>query len=111
MQVILAQIHALPTAPLALPMPADRRLRKVTDSLLANPADPRGIEDWARAAGASGRTLARLVLNETGLTFRAWRQQLRLLRGLAMLAAGRSEQRRRGKEVVSQSSAWWAQFT
>src|SRR3546814_7090510 len=69
-------------------MPADRRLRKVTDSLLADPADPRGIEDWARAAGASGRTLARLFLNETGLTFRAWRQQLRLLRGLEMLAAG-----------------------
>src|SRR3546814_184746 len=87
MQVILDQIHALPTAPLALPRPADRRLRKVTDSLLADPADPRGIEDWARAAGASGRTLARLFLNETGLTFPAWRQQLRLLRGLEMLAA------------------------
>lgn len=88
MQVILDQIRALPAAPLALPMPSDRRLRKVTDGLLADPADARGLDDWAQAAGASGRTLARLFLAETGLTFRAWRQQLRLLRGLEMLAAG-----------------------
>lgn len=88
MQVILDQLRATPTAPLSLPMPADRRLKKVTDGLLGDPADDRGLEDWAREAGASGRTLARLFLAETGMSFRAWRQQLRLMRGLEMLAAG-----------------------
>jgi AraC-like DNA-binding protein len=34
------------------------------------------------------RTLARLFRRETGLSFAAWRQQLRLLRALERLAAG-----------------------
>jgi AraC-like DNA-binding protein/quercetin dioxygenase-like cupin family protein len=88
MRVILDQLRMQPLAPLALPMPRDRRLRKVTGSLLRDPADPRGLDAWARMAGASGRTLARLFRAETGMNFTTWRQQLRLLRGLERLAAG-----------------------
>ncbi|MCH7794592.1 MAG: helix-turn-helix transcriptional regulator, partial [Proteobacteria bacterium] len=50
-------------------------------------ADARGLDAWARAAGASPRTLARLFAKETGLTFRAWRQRARLLHALVELAA------------------------
>jgi AraC-like DNA-binding protein len=39
-------------------------------------------------AGASSRTLARLFVKETGLTFADWRRQARLLAGMALLAAG-----------------------
>ena len=39
-------------------------------------------------AGASERTLARLFRSETGMTFAAWRQQLRLIRALELLAEG-----------------------
>ncbi len=88
MSVILDQIRILPVAPLALPMPSDRRLRRVVDGLLADPSDQRGLDHWAHQAGASGRTLARLFDAETGMSFRAWRQQLRLLRALERLAAG-----------------------
>jgi len=38
---------------------------------------------------ASARTLARLFVKETGLTFGAWRQQARLLKALEWLAEGR----------------------
>lgn len=88
MSVILDQIRVLPVAPLALPMPADRRLRRVAEGLLDDPADSRSLDQWARQVGASGRTLARLFGAETGMSFRAWRQQLRLLRALERLAAG-----------------------
>jgi AraC-like DNA-binding protein/quercetin dioxygenase-like cupin family protein len=88
MDVILDQIRALPAAPLSLPMPRDRRLRRVTEALRADPADARGLEAWAREAGASARTLARLFRTETGMSFGAWRQQVRLLRALEKLAAG-----------------------
>lgn len=77
-----------PVAALHLPMPRDRRLRAVTDRLIARPADARPLADWARTAGASVRTLARLFVMETGLSFRAWRQQLRLQEALARLALG-----------------------
>jgi transcriptional regulator GlxA family with amidase domain len=37
-------------------------------------------------AGASSRTLARLFRCETGMSFQAWRRQLRLTEGLAALS-------------------------
>ncbi len=87
LRVILDELRALPSAPLHLPRARDRRLARVTEALLADPADARGLEAWARAAGASPRTLARLFATETGLTFRAWRQRARLLHALVELAA------------------------
>ena len=86
--VAIDLIAALPIAPLHLPMPNDRRLGRLTSALLAEPADSRSLDDWAREIAASGRTLARLFIVETGMTFRAWRQQARLLRALEMMAAG-----------------------
>jgi AraC-like DNA-binding protein len=86
--VLVDEIRAAPTAPLHLPLPVDARALRVARALLASPGDSRPLEAWARPAGASARTLARLFLRETGLGFRAWRQQLRLLRALERIAAG-----------------------
>jgi AraC-like DNA-binding protein len=73
-----------------LTLPRDKRIRKVLEAMLSNPADNRGLEDWSRFAGASPRTLARLFQSETGMTFRTWRQQLRLQRALKMLTEGQA---------------------
>lgn len=86
--VILDQLRAPEPATLHLPLPESARLRRVADALLADPADGRTLEDWARLAGASARTLARLFEAETGMGFRAWRQQVRLHEALARLAIG-----------------------
>lgn len=90
MQVILDQLRVQKTAPLALSMPKDRRILKVAEALLSDPSDNRNLDDWARVAGASPRTLARLFQSETGMTFRTWRQQLRLQRALELLAGGQA---------------------
>lgn len=66
----------------------DRRLARVCDALIADPARDDSLEDWARFAGTSGRTLARLFGREFGITFRAWRQQVRIMLALPRLAAG-----------------------
>jgi AraC-like DNA-binding protein/mannose-6-phosphate isomerase-like protein (cupin superfamily) len=84
------ELRALEPEPLHLPLPRDRRLTAVTGRLAADPADGRPLAAWAKAAGASERTLARLVLKETGLTFGAWRQRLRLLAAIARLAQGQA---------------------
>ena len=86
LDVALDQIAAQPVVPLALPLPRDRRLSRLADALLANPGDPRGLGDWAADAGASKRTLNRLFRAETGMSFRDWRAQCRLLRALEMIA-------------------------
>jgi AraC-like DNA-binding protein len=75
-------------APLHLPLPRDPRLLAITERLTVDPADKRSLAAWARTAGASARTLARLFHRETGLGFAHWRQQARLLRALERLAAG-----------------------
>ena len=48
------------------------------------------IEEWGGRVGASGRTLARLFIAETGLSFTRWRTQCRLLLARARLAEGES---------------------
>jgi AraC-like DNA-binding protein len=88
MHTILDEIATLKTVPLDLPMPQDRRLLKLCQALVAEPADARTLAQFAAAAHASARTLARLFQAETGMSFGAWRQQLRLLEAVRRLAAG-----------------------
>ena len=86
--VILDQIGTQPMASLALPMPTDPRALRVAQSLINNPADSRELGEWSNGVGASKRTLGRIFTAQTGMSFRNWRQQRRLLRALELLAAG-----------------------
>lgn len=86
--VLLDELGRLPPVPLDLPQPSEPRLRRVTEALLADPADRRDLVAWAGWCGASPRTLARLFPRETGLSFGAWRQRARLLHALTRLSAG-----------------------
>ena len=87
-ELILDQLEALPAAPLAVPAPRDPRAHRAAEWLRHNPADGASLERIARRAGASKRTLERLFQRETGMSFGAWRQQLRLMQALELLAAG-----------------------
>lgn len=85
--VILDEIRSLPVEPLGLPLPRDARLQRIARALIADPADGRDLEAWARWAAISSRTLSRRFVEETGFNFTAWRQRARLMRSLEMLAA------------------------
>ena len=86
MDVIIDQVQKLKTDPLDLPIPRDQRLQKIFKALAGNPSDNRALGDWGRQVGASSRTLARLFRSETGMSFRQWRQQIRILEALRRLA-------------------------
>lgn len=88
MAVLLDQMRAAPPAELHLPLPEDARLRAVTDALLEDPADRRGLEEFAKVSGAAPRTLARLFQKETGMSFGVWRRQRVLLSALERLSEG-----------------------
>jgi len=75
-----------------LPMPADSRLRKLVEWIMANPSNPGGIDSWAQRMDISPRTLSRLVSRETGMSFGRWRRQLHLLLALQWLARGATVQ-------------------
>lgn len=89
-EVLLDQILAMPTSELHLPYPSDRRLLPICAALTANPADRRSLKEWAQAVGTSDRTIERLFMQETGLTFHRWREQMRVLRSLTLLGSGRA---------------------
>jgi AraC-like DNA-binding protein len=91
--LVLHEIAHAATRPISVPACRDARLRRVTEALLADPADPRGLDAFAEMAAASARTLARLFRRETGMSFQAWRRQLRLTEGLAALSEGEAPAR------------------
>lgn len=88
--VLLDQIVAMPTSELHIPMPSDRRLLPICAALTANPGDRRSLKDWATEVGTSDRTIERLFVQETGLTFHRWREQMRVLKSLSLLGSGRA---------------------
>jgi AraC-like DNA-binding protein/quercetin dioxygenase-like cupin family protein len=85
-RLVLDLLAEVATVPLDLPMPRDARALRLAHPLREDPAQA-SLPLLARRAGASPRTLERLFLAETGLTLAKWRQQARLLRAVALLAA------------------------
>lgn len=106
----LHEISRAATRPISVPTCRDPRLRRVTEVLLSDPADPRGLEDLAALAGASARTLARLFRRETGMSFQTWRRQLRLTEGMAALARGETPARAAAAIGYSSGAAFGAAF-
>jgi AraC-like DNA-binding protein len=88
--VLLDEIRIAPVTPLVLPLPADERALAVARHVLADPAAADGLPHLSRRYGASRRTLERLFLNETGISFGVWRQKTRLLDSIRLLAEGKS---------------------
>jgi len=69
-------------------MPADIRAVRVAEIVRQNPGDAKSLDHLAKKIGASKRTIERLFQTETEMTFGKWRQQLRMLHALRLLAAG-----------------------
>ncbi|WP_316157209.1 helix-turn-helix transcriptional regulator [Cupriavidus sp. BIC8F] len=87
-RVLLDQLCAAPEVELMLPLPADPRLRLVCNGLQRHADRDTSLAAWSARLAVSDKTLTRLFLRETGLTFRAWRQRLRLLDAVPRLERG-----------------------
>jgi AraC-like DNA-binding protein len=86
--LLIDQLNTVQAIPLQLPNPSDVRALRVAEILQRNPADASSLEAACKRAGASKRTIERLFQEETRLSLGKWRQQLRLMRSLQLLAAG-----------------------
>jgi AraC-like DNA-binding protein len=91
--VLLHQLSEMPIEKLHLPFPANVRLRKIANALINDPSNRNTIVQWAAEVAMSERSLARLVVGETGMTIGRWRRQLRVIAALQKLASGNSVQR------------------
>lgn len=92
-RVMLDELAEMPRQGLNLPVSEHTKIRAIADALTARPSDRSTVADWAQRVAMSERSLARLMVQETGLTFGRWRQQLHLVVALRELASGTSVQR------------------
>ena len=88
--VLMDLIAAARGIDLVLPLPRDPRALRLAQQLRDAPGDRRDLEELARLAGASLRTLQRCFSDETGMTIESWRQKARLVHSATALAAGAS---------------------
>ncbi|MDT8760920.1 helix-turn-helix transcriptional regulator [Sphingomonas psychrotolerans] len=88
--LLLEEVDRMPDAPCRVTLPSDPRLLRVCQAILADPSDPRDIDDWASLAAMARRTLTRSFKRETGTSLAVWRQQVRLMEALSLLGAGAS---------------------
>ena len=90
LEVALDQIEAMDVVPLALPPLKDARAARVAERLRAEPQDARTLAQWGSLVGASARSLERLFLRDTQMSFSRWRMQLRLMTALELLGQQRA---------------------
>lgn len=81
-------LNAAAAIDLKLPLPSDPRAQRLAEHLQTSPDDTTGLQSLAGMTGASMRTLQRLFVAETGMTFDAWRQKARLIASTVSLSQG-----------------------
>ncbi|MGW1146738.1 AraC family transcriptional regulator [Streptomyces sp. NPDC002454] len=87
-QVGVDLIRPVQAASLDIPLPKTPGLRTIAERIIADPADDRTTEEWARELGASGRTLMRWFQRDTGISLTQWRILVRVRSALIDIAAG-----------------------
>ncbi len=99
--VVLDELQALQPSALYLPWANDRRVQRVMNGVIDDfqmksavidgfGVHGKSLEKWALEVGASPRNLSRLFLQETGMTFKQWRQQWMLQEAVSQLGSGKS---------------------
>ncbi|OUM02694.1 AraC family transcriptional regulator [Variovorax sp. JS1663] len=93
-----------------VPLPADKRLRQLCETLLRNPAGRATLAERAEAIGASERTVARLFRDQLGMSWQQWRQQAVLAHALPLLARGMAVSQVASASGYATDSAFCAMF-
>jgi len=110
MDLILTELNSMPRTPLHVPMPRNERLVRVCTAILRDPAQNDALDEWAESAGMGRRTFTRTFRRETGISFAAWRQNVRLMEALSRLALGQSVTAVAFDVGYTSSSAFTAMF-
>jgi AraC-like DNA-binding protein len=108
--LLLDELARSATLAIRVALPSDKRLKALCETLIANPASPMRLEDWAQRVGASGRTLARLFERELGMSFGQWRQQVRLAHAATRITRGLPLSRVAAELGYASQSAFSAMF-
>ncbi len=109
-EFVMEQLKSVESVPLQLPQPTDARALRIVNVLLENPTEEGSLESLCKDCGASKRTIQRVFLEETKMSFGKWRQQLRLLHGMQLLARGEKVTAAALESGYSSTSAFISMF-
>ncbi|WP_321146383.1 helix-turn-helix transcriptional regulator [Providencia alcalifaciens] len=79
--VFIDELQCATKEPTLLSLPQDRRFKSLDLERLPPP-----LNQLAQTVGASEKTITRVFLKETGMSYQAWRQQWRFIKGIELLA-------------------------
>lgn len=86
--VTLDELAGMEFAPVTLPVSNELRLARAMRIVIEDPMSHTELDQLARAAGASKRTMSRLFAKELGMTFRQWRTRVILTKAIERLERG-----------------------
>ena len=109
-RVMLDELALMPRERLELPVSDHPKIAVIAAALLADPSDRRTLAQWAENVAISERSLKRLMVQETGLSFGRWRRQLHLVIALRKLAGGAIVQRVAGDLGYESTTAFIVMF-
>ncbi len=89
-QLLLLELAAMPAREFDIPLPQHPALLAQCQNFLQAPTIHDSPDRWAGALFMSSSTFRRHFLQQTGLSFSAWRQRACVVTALAMLVAGKS---------------------
>jgi AraC-like DNA-binding protein len=90
LDVLLDELRSTKQERLALPVPADDRLKVLVAQIAADPSDKRSLKEYARLAGLSVRSLSRLFRSETNMSLVEWRTMARMKGAVEQIVRGQS---------------------
>ena len=109
-RLMLHELSETADAPTFLPLPSSAVGRRVADVAAADHRNGLAVDDIASRAATSVRTISRVFLAETGLTFKVWRQRARIVQAMHRLAAGKSIARVASELGFSSTASFSAAF-
>jgi transcriptional regulator GlxA family with amidase domain len=86
--LLVAEITKASPMPMMLAMPKDDRARRLSALVLSDPRLPLAV--LCRKIGVSTRTMQRVFRRDVGIDFETWRRQLRLMKAIELLTAGKT---------------------
>jgi AraC-like DNA-binding protein/quercetin dioxygenase-like cupin family protein len=93
--LLIAELERASPVPTGIKFPVDPRGYRVAQIIMEDPGCPITLKSMCVSAGVSVRTLERIFRREVGTDFECWRRQVRLMKAIELLVAGR-----RVKEVA-----------
>jgi AraC-like DNA-binding protein/quercetin dioxygenase-like cupin family protein len=85
-RLVMLELHQAEDSATFVPLPQEPRCRRAAAIVLDDPTALHEIETLARQVGTSARTLSRLFVSETQLSFKSWRQRARIAAAIERLS-------------------------